>query len=126
MNKLIITIIIIFVVGGVGTAIYFFIETNKFPFEKGDKNTKQRGDFYNEQPDGIQMMNLTEDQISEIMAFFDSNPSNSEIKIYCEEDRISCRYYCMKINPKNDYCENITPPNREDKMSPEGMENPPK
>ena len=97
MNKIIIAIIIILVIGGIGVAVYFATDTNEFQF--GNKNE--------EKLNGSRMQELTEEQISEIQAFFDSNPSNSEIESYCQENRMYCGYYCTQINPNHEYCENM-------------------
>ena len=51
----------------------------------------------------------TEEQILEVQEFFNSNPNNSKIEIYCQENRIHCMYYCMQMNPEYEYCKNIDP-----------------
>ena len=54
MNKLIIVIVIILIILGIGTIVYFIIDTNKFPFGEKDKNVEQMKDF-----DFKQMNNTT-------------------------------------------------------------------
>ena len=105
MNKVIIAIIIVLIVGGLGIAVYFTTDTNKFPF--GDKNKEKPEGFDYKTLNGSGVQELTEEQISELQEFFYSNPSNSEIGIYCQENRMYCRYYCSQINPNHEYCENM-------------------
>jgi hypothetical protein len=103
MNKLIIAIIIVLIVGGIGIAVYFTTDTNRFPF--GDKE-KPEG-LGDKRLNGSGMQKLTEEQISELQGFFDSNPSNNEIESYCQENRLYCGHYCSQINPTHEYCENM-------------------
>lgn len=45
-----------------------------------------------------------------VTSFFNSNPTNEEVANYCQENRINCRYYCMKVNQSNGACKEYQPP----------------
>lgn len=128
MNKIIIAIIIILIVGGIGIAIYFSVDTNKFPFGKENNGNGQRGDFNPEnmeRPPGNFTpgeFQIDESVKEEIILFFDSSPSEEEIETYCKKNRMYCMYYCMEIDPENNYCENMY----KDRTPPERIGNPPK
>lgn len=44
---------------------------------------------------------------SEVISFFDLNPSNEEVEIYCQENRKNCVYYCREINQEHEICSEI-------------------
>ena len=95
MNKLIIAIIIILVIGGIGVAVYFATDI------------EEHEDDYSVEIEGREMKELTEEQILEVQEFFDLNPNNGKIESYCQENRTYCGYYCTQINPNHEYCENM-------------------
>lgn len=97
MSKLVIAIIIILVIAGIGVTVYFTMDTDESSFENKDGKT----------PKESQVQQLTEEQILEITVFFDSNPNNNEIDIYCKENIMYCKYYCTQINPAHEYCEKM-------------------
>ena len=89
MNKLIIGIIIGLFIGGI---IGYFSHDliNK-------SNPKMNaGEF-----------EIDDETKSEVISFFDSNPTNEEVEIYCQENRKNCVYYCTEINSEYEICSQI-------------------
>ena len=110
MKKRVITLLIVLGVIFGGVLFYFSIDTDKFPFGENDKSFGPRGNFNPEEMDKIEggyMKNLTEEKISEVKTFFDSNLSDEEIEIYCRENRNLCMYYCVELHSKIKYCEEL-------------------
>ena len=117
MNKLMKTIMILLVIGGIAISIYFITDTNEFLFRNKNKtnvNSDLPENFERKRPQNLEggrlegMQKLTEEQILEVQEFFNSNPDNGEIKSYCQENRMYCGYYCTQINPNHEYCENMS------------------
>ncbi len=89
MNKLIIGIIIGLIIGG--TIGYF--SHNLISKSTPKMNGKE-----------FEIDNQTK---SEIMSFFNSSPSDSEVESYCQENRKNCVYYCTEINEEHEICSQI-------------------
>jgi hypothetical protein len=58
-----------------------------------------RGDF--------PQMQLTDEQIQEVTSFFNSTTDITEIKDYCDVNRMNCFYYCRTVNPDHEICSQL-------------------
>jgi len=47
---------------------------------------------------------LSQEQISNVTDFFNSNPDSTQTEAYCSQNRGMCFYYCRQVNPNADYC----------------------
>jgi len=80
----------------VGVILGFFI------FGSGSKHQEFRQENF-----GNNNFNIDE---NEIINFFDSSPSDTEIESYCQENPVSCMYYCREIKPELEICGSIEMP----------------
>lgn len=60
------------------------------------------------------VMDLTEEQISEVTAVFETSDS-AQIETYCREEMMGCGYYCRMVNPENVFCRNMNISNFRDR-----------
>ena len=47
---------------------------------------------------------LSQSQIDDVTSFFNSNPSQTSMMTYCQQNRMNCLYYCRNINTANTNC----------------------
>jgi hypothetical protein len=50
---------------------------------------------------------LDEAGISEVTGMFTDPGSAAFLPDYCTENRMNCMYYCVNVNPDNEYCREI-------------------
>jgi len=93
-NTLLIGIVILLLMSNLFFGYMFFFHNN----------SKQgfRGDF--------PQMQLTDEQIQIVTAFFESTTNINDITTYCDnqENRMLCFYYCRQINSNHEYCSQLT------------------
>ncbi len=93
-----------------------FLFTGCVGNETGPDNTQRRFDMSDRRPfnrsgmnmtDGNfsrpMMMNLTEEQITEISEVFE-NSDSVQLEAYCQEKGMECGYYCTRIDPDHEFC----------------------
>lgn len=91
-NALLIGVVILLLMGNLFFGYMFFFQKNQF-------GSGTRGDF--------PQMQLTDKQISDVTAFFESTSNTEDIASYCENNRMGCFYYCREINSNHDYCSQL-------------------
>ncbi len=64
-------------------------------------NRFQNNDFKNNN------FQINEETENEIISFFDSSPTDSEIENYCKENMMYCMHYCREINSAYEFCGEI-------------------
>ena len=90
MNKLIIGIIIGLIIGGmIGYFSYGIIDKPNLDTPRGNK------------------FQVDEETKVKIVSFFESNSTDNEVEIYCQENRMYCMYYCTEINSDHEICSKI-------------------
>jgi hypothetical protein len=116
-KSLIIGISAIIVLGIIFGVIYFTGVLN--PKENNFGRNSPNGNFQGNPNSGS--MELNKSQISDVTSFFNNSPTSEEVQTYCEENRVSCFYYCAKINSEDELCkEMMTPPSMNNTQAPRG------
>jgi len=90
IGVIIILLVILVVIGATSTYLYY-----KILFKSKHPGFERRN------------FPINESQIKDVTSFFNATANLSEIKSYCNNNRVSCFYYCRSINQNHEICKEL-------------------